>query len=132
WRSSARSGQATGEDGHRGVEQVVRADDLLESAARQLVVYERLDLVAPSYAHVPLVLGPDGNRLAKRHGAVDLGDRAERGQRPEQVLGFLASSLGLCSAAEAEDGVRPADLVDGFELSAIEREPLVLPVHWLS
>lgn len=119
------------DDAAQGVELVVRADDLLESAARQLVVYERLGLPAPGHAHVPLVLGPDGNRLAKRHGAVTLGDRIERGQRPDQVLGTLAASLGLCSDAEAEAGVRPGDLLDRFDLAAIGREPLVLPEAWL-
>jgi len=119
------------DDAAQGVELVVRADDLLESAARQLVVYERLGLAPPAYAHVPLVLGPDGNRLAKRHGAVDLGDRQERGQRPDQVLGFLAASLGLCSDDAAADGVDPADLLGRFDLTAIGREPLTLPEDWL-
>lgn len=120
------------DDAAQGVELVVRADDLLESAARQLVLYERLDLPAPDHAHVPLVLGPDGNRLAKRHGAVTVGDRVERGQRPDQVLGFLAASLGLCSSAEGEAGVLPDDLLAGFDLAALPTEPLTLPEDWLA
>ena len=119
------------DDADQGIELVVRADDLLESAARQLVLYERLGLAPPDHAHVPLVLGPDGNRLAKRHGAVSLGDRAERGQRPDQVLGFLAASLGLCSEDEAGAGVHPGPLLDRFDLARIPGQPLVLPEDWL-
>lgn len=120
------------DDAAQGVELVVRADDLLESAARQLVVYERLGLDPPAHAHVPLVLGPDGNRLAKRHGAVDLGDRHQRGQRSDQVVGFLAASLGLCSDEEAEAGVDPKDLLGRFDLATIGTEPLTLPEDWLA
>lgn len=84
------------DDAFSAVEIVVRGDDLLESGCRQLVLYERLGLQPPThYAHVPLVLAADGNRLAKRHGAVSLADRVERGESPSQVLGLLASSLGL-------------------------------------
>ncbi|MEM9562923.1 MAG: tRNA glutamyl-Q(34) synthetase GluQRS [Actinomycetota bacterium] len=120
------------DDAAQGIELVVRADDLLESAARQLVLYERLGLAGPQHAHVPLVLGPDGNRLAKRHGAVDLDDRAERGQRPDQVLGFLAVSLGLCDDDRADAGVTAAELVDGFDVAALPRHPLTLPDEWLA
>ncbi len=119
------------DDAAQGVELVIRADDLLESAARQVVLYERLGLPQPDHGHVPLVLGPDGDRLAKRHGAVDLDDRIERGQRPDQLVGFLAAGLGLASAEAAEDGVRPLDLLDGFDLAAVPTEPLTLPEDWL-
>ena len=120
------------DDAAQGVELVVRADDLLESAARQLVLYERLDLDPPAHAHVPLVLGPDGDRLAKRHGAVTLGDRLGRGQRPDQVAAFLAASLGLFPDDETERGLAPADLLDRFDLSALPTTPLTLPEDWLA
>ena len=120
------------DDAAQGVELVVRADDLLESAARQLVLYERLGLDPPTHAHVPLVLGPDGDRLAKRHGAVTLGDRQDRGQPPDQVLAFLAQSLGLWSADQDRPGPAPADLLPHFELSALPTTPLTLPPGWLT
>lgn len=85
----------------QGVTQVVRGDDLLPSTPRQLLLYRLLGAVAPEYLHVPLVLGADGRRLAKRHGAVTVADLAAEGWSPEDVLGALARSLGLASPGEA-------------------------------
>ena len=83
------------DDAAQGVELVVRADDLAESAARQLVVYERLDLEPPAHAHVPLVLGPDGQRLAKRHGAVGVMEYQAAGYLPEGAeAGFFCARTG--------------------------------------
>ena len=77
----------------------------------------------PRYAHVPLVLGPDGRRLAKRHGAVTLADRRALGERPEEVLVWMATSLEL-----TEFGGRPtlADLLARFDPARLPREPTVL------
>src|SRR5690606_39322055 len=60
------------DDHEQGVEEVVRGDDLLDTTPRQVWLARRLGLRVPSYAHVPLVLGPDGQRRTKRHGAVTL------------------------------------------------------------
>ena len=70
------------DDADQGVGEVVRGDDLLDSTPRQLLLARLLGLPEPAYAHVPLVLGPDGQRLAKRHGAVTLADRAALGETP--------------------------------------------------
>lgn len=80
------------DDDEAGVDQVVRADDLLPSAARQLLLYRLLGLAEPStYAHLPLVVSPDGTRLAKRDGAVTLSDRPEP---PAEIAAWLLSTLG--------------------------------------
>src|SRR5205823_11580686 len=63
------------DDIDQGIDEVVRADDLLPSTPRQVHLATLLGLPVPAHAHVPLVLAPDGNRLAKRHGAVTLADR---------------------------------------------------------
>ena len=110
------------DDAAQEIGEVVRGDDLLDSTPRQLLLYRLLGWPAPAHAHVPLVLGPDGARLAKRHGAVTLADRATLGETPADAVGWMASSLGL-----AEAGATPtaADLIDSFDPAALPREPTV-------
>lgn len=85
----------------QGVTQVVRGDDLLSSTPRQVLLYRLLGGEPPEYLHVPLVLGADGQRLAKRHGAVTLSDLAADGWSPADVLGALGRSLGLAAPGDA-------------------------------
>jgi glutamyl-tRNA synthetase len=101
------------DDAAQGVREVVRGADLLDSTPRQLWLGERLGLPAPRHAHAPLMLGPDGARLAKRHGAVTLADRAAAGQSADDVRDELAASLGLCARGEH---LTPAELVEGFSI----------------
>lgn len=108
------------DDHLQGVTEVVRGDDLLSSTPRQIHLQRLLALDTPTYAHVPLVLGPDGTRLAKRHGAVTSADLAARGVPPGRVLALLGWSLGLCAA---DDEVHLADLVARFDAAAIPRTP---------
>src|SRR5207253_449435 len=82
------------DDADNGVTAVVRGDDLVSSTPRQLLLYRALGLAPPAFAHVPLVVGPDGRRLAKRHGDTRLRALREAGVRPEQVVGLLAWSCG--------------------------------------
>ncbi len=111
------------DDAAQGVNEVVRGADLLDTTARQLHLGGLLGLPAPVHAHVPLVLGPDGARLAKRHGAVTLADRAAVGETPLDVRARLAASVGL-----AGDGERPTldELLERFDPSALPSEPSVL------
>ena len=108
------------DDAAQGVEQVVRADDLASSAPRQRYVAEALGLPPVSYAHVPLVLGPGGRRLAKRDGAVTLADQVGLGHPVERVCGVLAWSLGLLDRPHP---VRPPELCDAFDASRIRPAP---------
>ena len=85
-----------------------------------------LGLPTPRYRHVPLVLGSDGVRLAKRHGAVTLAQLAERGISPQQVLAMLASSLGLSDEGESPTA---RELLRRFDVQPLPREPWVLPPH---
>jgi glutamyl-tRNA synthetase len=111
------------DDAVQGVTEVVRGDDLLSSTPRQVHLQRLLGLPPTSYLHVPLVLGPDGVRLAKRHGAVTLVDLAERGVHADDVVAMLAISLGL---AEPGERVASRDLVDRFEVDRLPRQPWVL------
>jgi glutamyl-tRNA synthetase len=108
------------DDAAMEVTDVVRGDDLLPSTARQLLVYRALGLAAPRFAHVPLVVGEDGERLAKRHGALSLGELRQRGADPRAVVGLLAALSGL-----ADPGARcwPGDLVASFDLARVPRTP---------
>ncbi len=116
------------DDAAQNIDLVIRADDLLESTARHLLLYELLDLGAPDHGHVPLVLAPNGDRLAKRHGSVNLDDRAAAGETPMRVLTFLASTLGLC---KPDDDVTPSEVIERFRFDEMPTEPLLLPEDYL-
>jgi glutamyl-tRNA synthetase len=88
------------DDDAQDIGEVVRGADLVDTTARQLYVGRRLGLAPVSHAHVPLMLGPDGARLAKRHGAVTLADRIALGETPLQVRSGLATSVGLAEPGE--------------------------------
>ena len=110
------------DDAAAGVDCVLRGDDLLPSAARQQLLYRALGAPEPSWAHVPLVVGADGRRLAKRHGDTSLRHFRESGVAAEELVGWLAGASGLRPDA------RPcpaAALVEGFTLDALPRDPLV-------
>jgi glutamyl-tRNA synthetase len=111
------------DDAAMGIEEVVRGDDLLSSTARQVLLYRSLGLTPPRFAHVPLVVGEDGARLAKRHGALSLGELRGRGADPRAVVGLLAS---LCALAPEGARVEPRELVTGFDLARVPRESAVL------
>ncbi|MEZ6184969.1 MAG: tRNA glutamyl-Q(34) synthetase GluQRS [Planctomycetota bacterium] len=83
------------DDAWQGISDVIRGDDLVPSTARQLLVYRALGLAEPRFAHLPLVRGADGRRLAKRHGDTRLSHYRERGVPPERIVGLLAARSGL-------------------------------------
>jgi len=111
------------DDAAQGVEEVVRGDDLLLSSPRQAHLATVLGYAPVRYAHVPLVLGPGGERLAKRDGAVTLADLAAIGRSPAMVRGRLAASLGLCEPGEVPS---MAELLERFDPSRLPTEPWVL------
>jgi glutamyl-tRNA synthetase len=97
------------DDAEQGIGEVVRGADLLDSTPRQLWLGERLGAVTPRHAHVPLMLGPDGARLAKRHGAVTLADRAALGQSPGDVRRELLAPFGLGDCVTMDELVQAFD-----------------------
>lgn len=109
------------DDAEQGIDLVVRGADLLDSTPRQILLARLLGHArSPRFTHVPLVLGPDGARLAKRHGAVTL---AERPEGPEGVLWMLAASLGLADHGEP---VTTGQLLERFDPDRLPAEPWVL------
>lgn len=111
------------DDGAMGITHVLRGYDLLDSTPRQIWLYQALGLPAPCFAHVPLLYGPDGCRLSKRHGAISLSALRLGGKRPESIVGLLAYRYGLIHRYEP---VAARELVDSFSLVRLPREPVVL------
>jgi glutamyl-tRNA synthetase len=109
------------DDAADGVTDVVRGDDLLGVTPRQAALAGLLDLSPPAYAHVPLLVGHDGTRLAKRHGAVSIAE-VRRLVGPEALVASLARSAGITDARAA----RPSDLLGEFALERIDRRPVVV------
>ncbi|MDP6423764.1 MAG: tRNA glutamyl-Q(34) synthetase GluQRS [Planctomycetota bacterium] len=104
------------------VTEVLRGDDLLSSTPRQILLYRALGLQAPAWAHVPLIVGPDGRRLAKRHGDTRLASLRDEGVDPQAIVGYLAWTAGLLDAPRA---LPVAALLDGFDLSRVVTEQTV-------
>ena len=109
------------DDARQGVTQVVRGDDLLDSAGRQALLQRALGLPAPTWTHLPLVLGDDGRRLAKRHGDTRLDRYREAGVPVERVLGLLGWWLG---AVETRRPCPLAEVATGFELGGVPAGPV--------
>ena len=112
------------DDALQDVAEVVRGDDLLSSTPRHVMLQTLLGLPTPRYRHVPLVLGADGARLAKRHGSVTLAQLASAGMTPVAVVSRLAVSLAL---AEPGEVVTAHDLIGRFTIDVLAREAWVLP-----
>ena len=84
------------DDARQGITEVIRGDDLLRSTGRQLLLYQLLNLTPlPRYWHLPLVIGPDGRRLAKRHGDTRVGFYRNHGVNPQRMIGLMACYCGL-------------------------------------
>jgi glutamyl-tRNA synthetase len=111
------------DDHDMGVNQVVRGADLIYSTYRQLAIYKIFDWTPPSYYHFPLVVGPDGKRLAKRHGDTRLSQYREQGVTPEQVIGFLAYRSGWI---DREKSMTARDLLSIDLLSRQSSDVLVV------
>jgi glutamyl-tRNA synthetase len=97
------------DDALQGVTEVVRGDDLVDITPTHIWLQRLLKLPTPKYAHVPLVVGPDGERLAKRHGAVTLPEVMRHGVSVEQVHEYLCASLGCTGPSDFEWSQVPAE-----------------------
>jgi glutamyl-tRNA synthetase len=89
------------DDSRQGVTDVVRGDDLLPSAARQRLLYRALGVESPRWWHLPLVLGSDGRRLAKRHGDTRIASYRRDGVSPERIIALIAEWCGLGRRADS-------------------------------
>lgn len=111
------------DDARQGVTHIVRGDDLLDSAARQVLLYRALGLgEPPAYYHLPLVRGIDGRRLAKRHGDTRLDHYRARGVPPERIIGLAAFWSGITPSREP---METAEFRDRLNLDTIPRSDVV-------
>jgi glutamyl-tRNA synthetase len=119
------------DDARQGIDQIVRGDDLLTSTPRQILLYRALDLgPPPNYLHLPLVKGPDGKRLAKRHGDTRIAHYRELGVAPERIIGLMAEWCGIGPRRE----ISSKEFAERLELEKMPREAVVFEAEddaWL-
>jgi glutamyl-tRNA synthetase len=106
-----------------GITHVVRGEDHLSNTPKQLLVFEALGAPAPRYAHLPLLYGPDGKKLSKRHGAASVQELREAGYLPEAVVNYIAL-LGAGFASDEELFAQP-ELAERFRLERVSKNPAV-------
>ncbi len=112
---------------------VMRGDDHLSNTPKQILLYEALGYPVPEFAHLPMILGPDGKRLSKRHGATAVGDYARQGILGEAMVNFLAL-LGW-SPGTGEEVMTREELVERFSLERVLRKSAVFDpqkLEWLN
>ena len=111
------------DDMEMGVTRVVRAQDLMDSTARQIYLIQTLGGLAPDYCHAPLLVAAEGRKLSKRDGDLNM-DYYRVHYTPEQLVGILAMLAGLQETAAP---VRASDLIKTFSWEAVPKEPIVIP-----
>ncbi len=109
------------DDAEMGVTDVVRGDDLLAATPSQLHLYQAFGKTPPTFCHVPLVIGTDGRRLAKRHGDTRISTYRAAGITPEQIIGTLARSCRWTNSPTMTLG----QLIPHFDLATIPHSPLI-------
>lgn len=119
------------DDAEMGVTEVVRGHDLLSSVPRQIYLQRLLGYTAPAYAHVPMLVAPDGRRLSKREHDCDMGELKRTFGTPERLLGKLACATGL---TEDEAPRSAAQLIDSFSWDAVRahRDDIVIDEEFFS
>ncbi|NIR45552.1 MAG: glutamate--tRNA ligase [Gemmatimonadetes bacterium] len=115
------------------ISHVVRGADHISNTPKQIQIYRALGAELPAFCHVPLIMGPDGKRLSKRHGATAVGEYREAGFVPAGMRNFLAL-LGW-SPGDDTEYMEPAELVTRFSLERINKKPAVFDLEkleWLN
>ena len=109
------------DDLEMGITHVIRGEDHLMNTPKHLQLIEAFGATAPAYAHIPLILNPDGSKMSKRDAGAALGEYPQRGFLPAAVMNFLAL-LGWSPKTD-EEIFQPADLIGRFSLEAVNRAP---------
>jgi glutamyl-tRNA synthetase len=115
------------DDAAQGVTEVVRGADLRSVTATQIRLQEALGLPRPAYAHLGMMMAPDGSRLGKRAGALGMEALSSRGVSPKEITGWLGWSLGCLERPEA---CMASDLIRGFDWSRVPKGEVHAPKDW--
>ena len=121
------------DDAEMRVTHVIRGDDHISNTPKQILLYRALGFPVPVFAHVPMILGPDGKRLSKRHGATAIGEYREQGILPDAMVNFLAL-LGWSSGDDQEILSRD-ELIARFSLEGINRKSAIFDpqkLEWMN
>jgi glutamyl-tRNA synthetase len=116
------------DDRDMGVTEVVRGSDLVPSTYRQLAILRHFGWEAPNYLHVPLLVGPDGRRLAKRHGDTRISYFRERGIKSQWLVGYLAWTIGLLGSPQEIEPKELIALSETIDWKSFARSPMVFDV----
>lgn len=115
------------DDGSMGITEVVRGHDLVPSTYRQIELYHALGIPAPNYAHVPLVCGSDGRRLAKRHGDTRLSHYRKQGVPASQIVTWAARSAGMIG--EEETVASAQEVIERFAWERLVRDDVAVTAN---
>jgi glutamyl-tRNA synthetase len=121
------------DDAHMNITHVIRGDDHLSNTPKQILIYQALELPVPRFGHMPLILGPDGKRLSKRHGATAVGEYEGDGILPSAMFNFL-SLLGW-SPGDDQEVMTRQELVDRFSMERVLKKSAVFDLQkleWLN
>ena len=116
------------------ISHVIRGEGHLSNTHRQVLIYEALEAPVPSFAHLPTVLGPDGQKLSKRHGAASVEELRLQGYLPEAVVNYL-SLLGWSPPEEGQEILAMDDIARFFELSRVSKSPAIfdsVKLDWMN
>ncbi|MBO1223856.1 MAG: glutamate--tRNA ligase [Candidatus Scalindua sediminis] len=107
------------DDGVMEITHVIRGDDHISNTPRQIALYKALGFDIPKFAHIPMILGEDGTRLSKRHGATSVTEYHERGYLPETIINFIAL-LGW-SPGDDQEFLTRQEMIEKFSLKRVNK-----------
>ncbi len=113
------------DDHYMRITHVIRGDDWIPSTPKRILIYRALEWEPPIYCHVPLVNGPDGKKLSKRHGAVSITEFREQGYLPEALFNFLALLGWAPGQGDEQEIFTRQELIERFDLFRVNRAPAV-------
>jgi len=122
------------DDAEMKITHVIRGDDHLSNTPKQVALYEALGWEVPEFAHLSTILGPDKERLSKRHGATSLANFREMGVLPEALMNYMAL-LGWAPTGGDREIFSPTELVQEFDLARVTPSPAVFDfekLYWLN